>query len=76
MTKPTSLIPYGGVTPLAIAQQLLERVRTAPGECFVVTCCIEKNKRGNFEYTCTNTGMPFEMAIAAGHVIQKHLERE
>ena len=67
------LIPWGGVTPLAIVQQLLARVKSAPREVYIVACVIEKNERGNYEYTCTSTSMPYEVQLTAVHELEKRV---
>lgn len=64
------LVPWGGVTPIALAQQMAARIKAAKGDVHVIACVIEKNARGNYVYTATCSPMPAEVALMAAHTIK------
>lgn len=71
-----TLVPWGSAHPMALPQQMLARVKgaiDAGREVSIIACVIEKNRSGNYIYTCTSSEMKSETALMAAHEIKQHV---
>lgn len=79
MSEPIPLVPWGKRTVTALIQQLQARARCAQAlgdkhEYALVAVFVEKNERGNYEYTVTNTEIRPEQMLWAAHEITLRVE--
>lgn len=76
MNEPRELVPWGGSSPFAIAQQMLSRARDAATEgkeLHLIACLVTMNERGNYEYRVLNSKVKSEIGLMAAQEIKAHV---
>lgn len=73
------LIPWGGVTPLALLQQLtarFEQHREDGEECLLIAVRVFKNEAGNWVYQSYNSAGPAEVLYMACREMTLHITKD
>ena len=72
--KVIRLVPYGGVTPPALLQQMtarLERAKADDRASHLIACVVEKNDDGNWVYRTYWSPLPAEVFLMAALELMK-----
>lgn len=81
MSNPPNIetfVPWGQVTPIALAQQLLARAKQHQEdseECVFLVVRAYKNEAGNWVYQAYNSAGQGEVLLMAAHFATEHVKK-